>query len=302
MRALVSGGTGLLGRALVAELASAGHEVVVLSRDPDRAAGLPAGVRAERWDGTTTQGWGSLVDGDTALVNLAGESIAGDRWTDARKARILESRVAASRAMTLAAENAMRPPKVLLQASAVGYYGSTGAREIVESSPPGDDFLALVCTAWEAASKPVEAFGVRRVLLRTGVVLSRDGGALPKMALPFRFFAGGPVGSGDQYVPWIHEADEIGAMSFLLARDDLSGPFNLTAPEPATNRELSRQLGEVLHRPSLLPAPAFALRLALGEMSDLLLGGQRALPRRLLEAGFEFRFPALEAALRDLLP
>ncbi|MCB1055419.1 MAG: TIGR01777 family oxidoreductase [Acidobacteria bacterium] len=300
MRVLVSGGTGLLGRQLVAELTGAGHECIVLSRHPERVRGLPGGARAERWDGKTTHGWGTLVGEDTALVNLAGASIAGGRWSDARKAEILGSRVAATRAMVQAVKDAPIPPKVLLQASAVGYYGSTGDREIVETSPPGDDFLATVCVAWEAASRPVETLGVRRVLLRTGVVLSRDGGALPKMALPFRLFAGGPVGSGDQYVPWIHEADEIGAMRFLLERDDLAGPFNLTAPEPVTNRELSRRLGAALHRPALVPAPAFALRLLLGEMSGLLLGGQRALPEALAQSGYAFRFASLEAALADL--
>jgi len=192
-------------------------------------------------------------------------------------------------------------PSVLLQASAVGFYGSRGAEELTEESASGDDFLAEICRRWEESSVTVEKLGVRRAVLRTGVVLARGGGALPKMLLPFRFFAGGPVGNGRQYMPWIHLDDEVGAIRFLLDSPTASGPFNLTAPEPLTNKQFSRILGRVLRRPSIMPAPAFALELALGEMSKILLEGQRALPHRLEEAGYQFRFPGLEAALRDLL-
>jgi uncharacterized protein (TIGR01777 family) len=236
-----------------------------------------------------------------AVVHLAGENIAAGRWTDARKRRIRESRVKSSRAVAEAIEEAADKPRVLLQGSAVGYYGPRGDEVVSEEEPPGEDFLARVCVEWEASTAGVESLGVRRAVLRTGVVLSTEGGALPKMLLPFRLFAGGPVGSGRQCFPWIHIADEVGAIRFLLENDRASGPFNLTAPEPITNRQFSRVLGEVLHRPSLLPAPAFALRLALGEMADMLLNGQRAVPSQLQELGYTFRFPEAEAALRDLL-
>lgn len=300
MRVIVTGGTGLIGSALTPRLAAEGHEVVILSRSPQKDRDLPSGVRVVGWDAKSSDGWAELVDADTAIINLAGESVASGRWSEDRKRRILDSRLAAGRAVSEAVERAASPPRVLLQASAVGYYGATGDREVDEDSLPGDDFLALVCVAWEASTAGVEAAGVRRALLRTGVVLSAEGGALPKMSLPFRFFAGGKVGDGEQYVPWIHVEDEVGAILQLLAGDH-SGPFNLTAPEPVKNETLSAELGAVLHRPSLLPAPAFALRLGLGELADVLLTGQRAVPRRLEETGYRFRFPRLAAALEDLL-
>ena len=298
MRVLVSGGTGLIGRALVRRLGDGGHEVAVLTRG---AGDLEAVPRRVHWDGRDLGDWVSFVDGADAVIHLAGESIAEGRWTALKKQRILDSRVHSTEALIEAIVEAKARPKVLLQGSAVGWYGSTGDAELDESSPPGDDFLAEVCRAWETASARVEALGVRRPVLRTGVVLARDGGALPKMVLPFRLFAGGPVGNGRQWVPWIHLADEVGAIVHLLETESATGPFNLTAPEPLTNRDFAKRIGEVLHRPSFMPAPGFALKLALGEMADLLLGGQRALPKRLLESGYDFQFPDAASALRDLL-
>ena len=201
--------------------------------------------------------------------------------------------------MTAAILEAQSPPQVFFQASAVGYYGPGDDQVITEDASPGNDFLAQVCQEWESASAEVETRGVRRVVARTGIVLSADGGALPRMALPFKLFAGGPAGSGRQWMPWIHLADEVGALRFLLERE-ARGPFNLTAPKPVTNREFSGLLGKALHRPSLLPAPALALRLALGEMADLILTGQRAVPNRLLDLGYKFRFPDLDSALQDI--
>lgn len=300
MKVLITGGTGLIGSRLAAELVQGGHEVVVLTRRPERAQ-VPPGVEAAGWDGRTSHGWGPLLDGDTAIVNLAGENIASGRWTAARKKRIRESRIDAGRAVAEAVAKAPRAPQVLLQASAVGYYGPRGDAEVTEESPAGDDFLAQVCREWEASTAAVETRGVRRVILRTGVVLDPDGGALEKMALPFKFFAGGPAGDGDQWMPWIHAADQTAAMRFLLESTGSSGPYNLAAPHPVTNEELSRVLAKVLHRPNLLRAPAFALRLALGEMADIVLTGQRALPRRLLDEGFQFQFPEIQGALADLL-
>lgn len=305
MRMLITGGTGLIGSALAAELASAGHEIIVLSRNPAKATGLPDGVRAERWDGRTARGWGHLADGAGVIVNLAGASIAGEgllpsRWTPERKRLILQSRLDAGRAVVEAVQAAAVKPGVVVQASGIGIYGFAGDRVLDESAPAGSDWLAQVAVRWEASTAPVEAMGVRRVVIRTAAVFSRSGGVLPLMLLPFRLFVGGPVGSGSQCVPWIHIADEVGAIRFLIEHTDAHGPFNLVAPEVATNAELGRIAARVLRRPSWFPLPAFAMRLLFGEVATLLLEGQRAEPKRLRALGYAFRFPTLEAALRDL--
>ncbi|MEM7481336.1 MAG: TIGR01777 family oxidoreductase [Acidobacteriota bacterium] len=301
-RVLISGGSGMIGRALTAMLAEGDWEVVVLSRSPEKVAGLPAGARAVGWDGRTAEGWGELVDGAAGIVNLAGRNIAGGRWTAAEKERLRSSRLEPSRAIVEAIRAAATKPSFLMQASAVGFYGGdTGDALITEESPPGDDFLAELSVEWEASTEPVEALGVRRVLLRTGIVLSLEGGALPKMAMPFRFGVGGSLGDGEQYMPWIHLNDEAEAIRFLMEHPEAAGPFNLSAPKPVTNDELSRVLARVLHRPNLLRVPAFALKLAMGEMSRLLLGGQRAVPRALEDLDFPFRFSDLESALENLL-
>jgi uncharacterized protein (TIGR01777 family) len=301
MRIIITGGSGLIGRALTESLVADNHEVIILSRHPERVANLPVSVKVEHWDGRSAAGWGHLADGADVIVNLAGENIAADRWTAERKRRIRESRVNAGRAVVEAVEAATNKPKVVIQASAVGYYGARGLEEVIEETPPGDDFLAQVSTDWEDSTAPIEELGVRRVIIRTGVVLSPEDGAFPKMVLPFKFFAGGPLGSGRQWLPWIHLADEVAAIRFLIEHETASGPFNLTAPNPLTNAEFGRVLGKVLKRPSLLPTPSLALRLAFGEMSTVLLDGQRALPQQLQQMGFVFRFPKSEAAVADLL-
>jgi uncharacterized protein len=306
MRIIITGGTGLIGRALAANLSSGGYELIILSRNPARHQGeLPPGARLQAWDGRSAQGWEHLADGATAIVNLAGENIGGDgllpdRWNDAKKRRIRQSRLDVGQAVVAAINAAAVKPRVLIQASAVGYYGPGGAEIITEDSPPGADFLARVCVDWEASSETVEVQGVRRVLLRTGLVLSRDGGPLPRLLPVFKLFAGGPLGSGRQYWPWIHIADEIAAIRHLIENEQARGPFNLTAPNPVTNADFSRALGRVLQRPSFLPTPAFALRLLLGEAATLVLDGQRAVPQRLLAHDFSFRFPDLADALADL--
>lgn len=301
MRVIITGGTGLIGRALAANLAFELYEVIVLTRHPERVTRLPQGVRAVGWDGRTAAGWGGLADGADVIVNLAGESIAAGWWTEARKRRILESRVNAGRAVVEAVKAATHKPSVVIQASAVGYYGPHGDEEVTEATPAGNDFLAQVCREWEASSAEVESLGVRRAILRTGLVLSRAGGPLPLMRLPFYFFVGGPLGNGKQWFPWIHIADEIGAIRFAMKKTDAQGVFNLCAPNPLTNAEFSRALAKVIHRPSFMPAPSFAVRLMLGEMSTLLLDGQREIPQRLQQLGFSFRFAEAEPALRDLL-
>ncbi len=307
MRVIIGGGSGMIGRALANSLAADDHEVIVLSRSPALVRGLGPRVRIEGWDARTASGWGPLVNGADAIVNLAGASIAGEgflpaRWTEARKRIIRDSRVNAGAAFCEAITQANKRPSVLLQASAVGYYGTHRADvDITEESPPGSDWLAQVCRDWEESTLAVEAMGVRRVLLRTGIVLSFESGALQRMALPFRMYAGGPLGNGRQPFPWIHPADQVGAMRFLLRDSGAAGAFNLCAPAPLTNGQFSRVLGAALRRPSLLPVPGFLFRAMFGEVATVVLEGQWALPQRLQASGYEFRFAQAGDALADLL-
>jgi uncharacterized protein (TIGR01777 family) len=298
---MITGGSGLIGRALAADLARDGHEVIVLSRRAGRITDLPAGVSAIWWDGRTAEGWGPRVSGVDAIVNLAGENISSGRWTKERKGRILKSRLSAGQAVVRAVTDAARRPRVAIQASGAGYYGPCGDEIITEETPPGHDFLSGVAIDWEASTAPLEALGLRRAVIRTGVVLSTAGGALPRMMLPFRLFAGGRLGNGRQWFPWIHVADEVGAIRFLIENEAASGPFNLTAPAPLTNAEFSRLMGQSLKRPALMPVPGPILRVLFGEMATALLDGQRAVPQRLLQMGFKFRFADAGTALRDLL-
>ena len=297
MRILVSGATGLIGSALVRHLTAGGDEVTRLTRAQPRP-----GEAAIRWDPAAGTLEPADLEGFDAVIHLAGESIAGGRWTAAKKARIRESRVRGTGLLAECLARSTRPPRVLLSASAIGYYGNRGDEDIDEQSPPGSGFLPEVCRDWEAAAQPAEAAGIRLVYLRTGLVLSPAGGALAKMLPPFRLGLGGRIGSGWQYVSWITLHDEVEAIRHAIVTDSLAGPVNLVAPGPVTNRELTRALGRVLRRPALLPAPAFALRIMLGEMAEaLLLSGARVLPRRLLDTGFTFRDPELEGALARLL-
>ncbi len=306
MRVIITGGTGLIGRALANNLAHDHHEVIVLSRNTNKTSGLDGGVKVVKWDGRTAEGWGSLADGAGAIVNLAGESIAGEgfppsRWTKERKKRIIDSRINAGKAVLEAISAATKKPDVLIQASAVGYYGTHGDEPITEEHAPGSDFLATTCVQWEAVTAPVEKMGVRRAIIRTGILLSTKGGVLPQLSLPFKLFAGGPIGSGKQQMPWIHIDDEIGAIRFLIDNADASGAYNLSAPEVVNNETLAKILGRVMKRPSFLTAPGFAFKLAFGELAILLLEGQRAIPKRLEEAGYPFKFTQPEPALKDLI-
>lgn len=300
MQVLIAGGTGLLGRALTTRLVRGGHKVWVLSRNP-QAATVPAGAAVVRWDARTPQGWQELVEHMDALVNLAGENIGGGPWTARRKKRILESRVHAGQAIVAACEQATQRPQVVLQASAVGYYGLAGDQILDEESPPGNDFQSKVCMAWEGATQPVEALGIRRVVIRTGLVLAPKGGFLTPLLLQYRLFAGGPLGSGKQWWPWIHLVDQIAAMEYLLFRADAWGAYNLCAPNPVCMADFGRELARALHRPYWLPAPAFGLKLLLGEMSTLILNGQRAVPLKLLQSGYSFQFEQLGRALHNVL-
>ncbi|HXF61291.1 MAG TPA: TIGR01777 family oxidoreductase [Caldilineaceae bacterium] len=301
MRVIITGGTGLIGRALCDSLAADGHDIIVLTRNPARPVPLPGGVQLVQWDAQSAAGWGQLADGAGAIVNLAGESLAAGRWTAERKQRIYTSRLHAGKAVMEAITAAVAKPKVLVQASGIDYYGNRGDEILTEATSPGSNFLAQVCFDWEASTAAAERMGVRRPVIRTGLVLSKQGGAWPKIVLPFRLFAGGPMGSGRQYWPWIHLEDEVRAIRFLIDHPDATGPFNLTAPTPLTNREFAETLGRVMGRPSFFPAPAPALKLALGEMSMLLLDSRRAIPKRLQEMGFTFTYPTAEAAFRTLV-
>lgn len=307
MRVIITGGSGLIGRALTENLTADGHEVIILSRRPEGVTGLPAGARAVGWDARTAAGWGHLADGADAIVNLAGTNLAGERffpsrWTDERKRLIRDSRVNAGRAIVQAVEQAGQKPGVIVQASGVGYYGPCGDEIITEDAPAGRGFLAQFAAGdWEPSTAPVEEMGVRRAIARSAAVLDPNEGALLRLLLPFRLFVGGPMGSGKQWFPWIHIQDEARALRFLIDNPQASGPFNLTAPYPLTNAGFAQALGRVLGRPSWLPLPGFILKLAFGEVSSVLLEGQRAVPQRLQELGFEFRFPTAEMALKDLL-
>ncbi len=301
MRIIIAGGSGLIGSALAKDLSDKGYEVIVLSRTPSAVQRwLPPGVRCLGWDGKTAQGWGELADGAKAIVNLAGVNLSQGRWTDARKRLILRSRTEPGQAVIEAIQSATSKPEVVVQASAVGYYGPHGDDQVTEQTPKGRDFLAEVCEKWEASTLGVEQVGVRRVIIRTGVVLAKNGGALPLMALPYRLFIGGPIGSGSQWLPWISLKDEATAIRFLIEDPSTSGPYNFSAPNPLTNKDFGRLLAKVLNRPAFVPAPAFFFRVAFGEMSTILLDGQRQIPRRLLDQGYIFQFPDAEAALRDI--
>lgn len=306
MLVVIAGGSGLIGKALTNSLVMDNHEVIILSRSPDKVTGLPAGAKAVYWDGKSNAGWVDQVEGAKAVVNLAGESIAGagfipSRWTKDRKRRIIESRINAGNAIVSAVKEVEIKPLVVIQSSAVGYYGPQADEYIDEDNPAGDDFLASVCVAWEGSTSEVEEYGVRRVIVRTGLMLSADGGIFPRLQLPYKLYVGGPMGSGKQYYSWIHVADEIAAIRFLIDNQDTQGAFNLVAPNPVSNREFGQMLGKVMGRPSLIPVPGFALKLALGKVSMTALEGQRVIPKRLQELGFKFQYPELEDALLDIV-
>lgn len=301
MRVLITGGTGLIGRALSRTLIASGYEVFVLTRSPERSTHMPEGVRLRKWDARSAEGWWELAEGAKAIVNLAGASIAR-LWTDGGKRVIRESRLNAGQAVVQAVEAAQVKPQVLIQASGVGYYGDRGDEYLTEEEPPGlDDFLARFAVEWEASTATVEDLGVRRAIIRSGLVLSTDGGVFALLALPFRLFVGGVIGNGRQWLPWIHTADQVRAIQFLIENDAAAGPFNLVAPNQLASADFSRAIGRTLHRPVYFPIPAFAVRLLLGEMSIIVLEGQRAVPRRLQDLGFQFQYSDIDQALQDLL-
>ena len=300
MKILVSGSSGLVGSALLPVLSSAGHEIIRLVRRPSAPSGPEDSTVP--WNPETGELDGSRLEGIEAVVHLAGENIAARRWTAAQKARIRDSRVRGTALLSERLAGLAQPPATLVAASAIGFYGDRGDELLNEDSSSGNDFLSEVCRQWEAASLPAAEKGVRVVHVRLGIVLSPRGGALAKMLLPFKMGAGGKIGSGQQFMSWIALDDAVGAIGHALADSNLSVPVNAVAPNPATNLEFTKTLGKVLSRPTLFPMPAFAARIAFGEMAEaLLLGSTRVEPRRLADSGYAFQYPTLEGALRHVL-
>jgi len=299
MRAIIVGGTGFIGRNLVAELKAHDWEIVVLSRAPGKVAEVfgkgVIGMRSDNGD------WPDMLGPSCAIVNLAGENIADGRWTAKKKQRILNSRLEAGDRILRSIQLAEKAPAAVIQGSAIGFYGPQGEQPVDENSPSGAGFLADVCRQWEASTSALDEMGIRRCVVRTGMVLGQ-GGALARMLPPFRRYLGGPLGSGTQGVSWIHMADQVAAIRFLMEHPSAHGPFNLTAPNPVDSATFAQALGQAINRPAKLKTPAFALRALFGEMaSEVLLSGQFALPNRLTETGFTFQFPDLAPALQDAL-
>lgn len=295
MKIAIAGGTGFIGEPLARRLAER-HEVLILTRNP---AKVRVGRPLEWQPGQT--GWESQIADADAFVNLAGENIGQGRWTEERKRTLRQSRIEATGALVAAMRKNPRPGRVLVSASAIGFYGPRGDDALDEEAEAGNDFLATLTREWETAAREAEALA-RVVILRFGIVLAPDGGALKKMLLPFKMFAGGPLGSGQQWMSWVDRDDVVRMIEWALERDSMRGTYNATAPSPVRNREFTRELGRALNRPAILPAPAFALRALLGEMADpLLLTGQRVLPDRARREGFEFHYPDLATSLRHAL-
>jgi uncharacterized protein (TIGR01777 family) len=305
MNILITGGTGFIGRPLCRELVSSGHNVLITTRRKSTSKDIltwkpPALIPSE------------IISNIDAIVNLAGESIASGRWTKRRKELILSSRINTTRALVQSIEKIPPPPfgkggwgdfhrpKILISASAIGYYGPHEDEYVTEDMSSGTDFLADVCKAWEAEALRAEELGVRVVLVRIGAVIESDGGALTRILIPFKFFLGGPIGTGKQWFSWIHRDDAVGIIKYSLENESISGPVNLTAPEPVTNREFSSALGKALRRPSWFAVPGFVVKLTLGELGSVLLTGQRVLPEKALKAGYQFKYPEVNGALRAI--
>ena len=300
MKFVVAGATGFIGRKLTDALLEQGSSVIVLTRNPGGMQTTHPSLKFAPWDGERPGAWSQYLDGADAIINLAGQSIGDRRWTAHRKQQLRSSRVNSTKLLVEAVKDCRIKPRVLLNASAVGYYGNVETGDVTEKHPAGNDFLGKLCSSWESAALVATDLGVRVVLLRSGIVLDPKAGALQRMLLPYRLFVGGPLGSGRQWLPWIHREDEVRAILFAIDNEQISGPLNLAAPEPVSMLGFSKALGKTLRRPAFFRVPSFVLRLLLGEMADMVLTGQRVVPKSLVEAGFEFRYPTLDKALADL--
>jgi uncharacterized protein (TIGR01777 family) len=300
MKVAITGATGFVGSRLVQQLQTQGHQPLILTRNPASASRAFPNVEVVGYTPTESGDWQNAIAGCEGVVHLAGEPIAEGRWTPKHKEEILNSRKLGTQKIVEAIAQANPKPSVLVNASAIGYYGTSETATFDETSPPGNDFLAEVCQAWEGEAQKVKDVGVRLVILRFGIVLG-DGGALEKMIPPFQLFAGGPLGNGQQWVAWIHRDDLVRLIIEALTRPDLEGVFNATAPNPVRMSEFCQTLGEVLHRPSWLPVPDFALEVLLGEGAQVVLKGQQVLPKRTTSSGFNYQYPMLKPALGDIL-
>ena len=299
MNIVVTGGTGFIGSALCHSLVGQGHRVSILTRGVRQSAReANAQINWVLWNGRDQGPWEQVLEGADAVINLAGAPIAEARWTDARKQLLTDSRVLTTRLLVRAMSQRSSKPATLINASGIGFYGASDDRRLDEGATRGQGFLADLCLAWEGEALRAAEFGARVVLVRTGMVLEQDGGALPKMLLPFQFFAGGPIMPGSQWVSWIHRQDHIGLIQWSLHTPTVSGPINAVAPEPVTMKTFCEVLGRVLHRPSWLPVPSFALKLLLGELGTLMTTGQRVIPTKAITEGYRFHYPTLEPALR----
>lgn len=301
MKLLIAGGSGFIGKELTKELINQGHEIILLTRNPSKSKDLNTEkLRAVEWNGKDMGNWSKHVNEVDGIINLCGESIA-EKWTKEYKERLLSSRLNSTKAIINSIEAAKVKPKVLINASAVGYYGNVENDEVTEDYKKGTGFLPELCSKWEDAASEASVYGVRVVKLRIGIVLEKNGGALLKMIPPFLIFAGGPLGSGKQWFPWIHRDDVVKSIIFCLENQNLSGPVNITAPEVITMKNFCSSLGKTLNRPSWAPVPGFVLKIILGEMAGMLLTGQKAIPKKLEEFNYKFKFRNIDAALKDIL-
>lgn len=301
-RVVITGATGLIGRRLFEQLTSRGYQIVIFSRDPQKARrSLPGAAEYVAWTPSENGPWAGAINGAYAVIHMAGAPILGKRWSEAYKAEIRDSRIIGTRGLVNAMRAAQNKPQVFVSGSAVGYYGGRDDTKLDESAAPGDDFLARVAIDWEDEASQAEELGIRTVLVRTGIVLDPKEGALPQMSLPFRFYGGGPILPGTQWFPWIHVDDEVGLILLALEDERARGPLNASAPEPQTNRDFSRTLGKVMGSPAWFPVPSFGLRILLGEVAAMLTEGQRVIPKKALDLGYQFKYPTSEQALRNLL-
>lgn len=302
MNIVVTGGTGFVGRALCAALFQRGHRVTILTRHTGQVSHQPdVQVQSLHWNARDSGPWEQAFEGADAVINLAGAPIADARWTDSRKQLITDSRVLTTRLLVKALSRRSTKPLTFMSASGIGYYGASDDRRLDEGAMRGQGFLADLCLAWEAEALRAGELGARVVILRTGMVLEQDGGALPKMLVPFRLFAGGPIMPGSQWVSWIHRRDHIRLIEWALTTTTVSGPINAVAPEPVTMKTFCEMLGRLIHRPSWLPVPEVALTILLGELGTMMTTGQRVIPAKAMAGGYTFLYPTLETALQTIL-